>query len=153
MFAHVWKMQARKKKVEEYEEFGRRVTLPSLKKIEGCVDAHFLKVYEARKPQYLWVAFWKDNAALEAARTNPLWREQIRKFEEGKYYKTIPLELVCESLGSFQGAEAAAEAPVKAAPARTAKQGKAKKRKAAKAAETSKAAPAAEKMSSPEGGA
>jgi hypothetical protein len=52
------------------------------------------------------VVFWRDQKALEAARTNPVWREQKRKFEAGKFYKTIPLELVCECLGSFGGAPA-----------------------------------------------
>jgi hypothetical protein len=94
-------MRARKKRAEEYEKFGRQVTLPALKKIDGCQDAYFIKVFEARKPEYLWLVFWKDHAALEAARTNTAWREQIRKFEAGKFYKTIPLELVCETLGSF----------------------------------------------------
>ena len=104
MFVHIWRMRGRKKRAEEYEKFGRQVTLPALKKIDGCVDAHFIKVFEARKPEYLWLVFWRDNDALEAARTNPLWREQIKKFEAGKFYKTIPLELVCESLASFQDA-------------------------------------------------
>ena len=90
--------------MEEYEKFGRQVTLPALKKIDGCLDAHFIRVYEARKPEYLWLVFWRDHEALEAARTNPVWKEQIKEFEAGKFYKTIPLELVCESLGSFAGA-------------------------------------------------
>jgi hypothetical protein len=77
--------------------------LAALKKIDGCQEAYFFKVFEARKPEYLWVAFWRDQKALEAARTNPVWREQKRKFEAGKFYKTIPLELVCECLGSFSG--------------------------------------------------
>jgi heme-degrading monooxygenase HmoA len=93
-------MRARKKRADEYEKFGRQVTLPALKKIDGCLDAHFIKVFEARKPEYLWLVFWRDQAALEAARTNPVWRDQIKKFEAGKFYKTIPLELVCESLAS-----------------------------------------------------
>lgn len=101
MFVHIWRMRGRKKRTEEYEKFGKQVTLPALKKIDGCVDAHFIKVFEARKPEYLWLVFWRDNAALEAARTNPVWRDQIKKFEAGEFYKTIPLELVCESLGSF----------------------------------------------------
>jgi len=101
MFVHIWRMRARKKRAEEYEKFGRQVTLPALKKIDGCLDAHFIKVYEARKPEYIWLVFWKDYAALEAARTHPAWREQIKKFEAGKFYKTIPLELVCETLGTF----------------------------------------------------
>jgi heme-degrading monooxygenase HmoA len=101
MFIHIWRMRARKKRFEEYEKFGRQVTLPALKKIDGCLDAYFIRVYEARKPEYLWLVFWRDQAALEAARTNPVWREQIRKFEAGKFYKTIPLELVCECLASF----------------------------------------------------
>jgi heme-degrading monooxygenase HmoA len=101
MFIHIWRMRARKKRFEEYEKFGRQVTLPALKKIDGCLDAYFIRVYEARKPEYLWLVFWRDQAALEAARTNPAWREQIRKFEAGKFYKTIPLELVCECLASF----------------------------------------------------
>jgi heme-degrading monooxygenase HmoA len=101
MFVHIWRMRGRKKRAEEYEKFGRTVTLPALKKIDGCVDAHFIKVFEARKPEYLWLVFWRDNQALEAARTNPAWREQIKKFEAGKFYKTIPLELVCETLASF----------------------------------------------------
>jgi len=105
-------MRGRKKRTEEYEKFGKQVTLPALKKIDGCVDAHFVKVFEARKPEYLWLVFWRDNKALEAARTNPVWREQIKKFEAGEFYKTIPLELVCESLGSF-GAPGA-EKPKKA---------------------------------------
>ena len=107
MFVHIWRMRARKKRVEDYEKFGRQVTLPALKKIDGCLDAYFLKVFEARKPEYLWMVLWKDHEALEAARTNPAWREQIKKFEAGKFYKTIPLELVCESLASFaaSGAE------------------------------------------------
>lgn len=107
MFVHIWRMRARKKRAEEYEKFGRQVTLAALKKIDGCLDAYFIKVFEARKPEYLWLVFWRDNKALEAARTNPAWREQIKKFEAGKFYKTIPLELVCESLGSFEtpGAE------------------------------------------------
>ncbi len=112
MFVHIWRMRGRKKRTEEYEKFGKQVTLPALKKIDGCVDAHFIKVFEARKPEYLWLVFWRDNAALEAARTNPVWREQIKKFEAGEFYKTIPLELVCESLGSF-GAPGA-EKPKKA---------------------------------------
>ncbi len=101
MHVHIWRMRARKKKAETYEKFGQQVTLPALKKIDGCIDAQFLKVFEARKPEYLWVVFWRDHKALEAARDNPVWREQIKKFEAGKFYKTIPLELVCESLGSF----------------------------------------------------
>ena len=104
MFIHIWRMRARKKRFEEYEKFGRQVTLPALKKIDGCLDAHFIRVYEARKPEYLWLVFWRDQAALEAARTNPVWKDQIRRFEAGKFYKTIPLELVCESLASFAGA-------------------------------------------------
>jgi len=101
MFVHIWKMRARKKSVQDYEKFGRQATIPALKKIDGCLEAYFLKVFESKKPQYLWVVFWKDHQALEAARTNPVWREQIKKFEAGKFYKTIPLELVCESLASF----------------------------------------------------
>ncbi len=107
MYVHIWRMRGRKKKVEEYEKFGRQVTLPALKKVDGCLDAYFIKVFEARKPEYLWLVFWKDKEALDAARTNPLWREQIKKFEAGKFYKTIPLELVCETVASFSspGAE------------------------------------------------
>jgi len=101
MYVHIWRMRARKKRAEDYEKFGRQVTLAALKKIDGCLDAYFIKVFEARKPEYLWLVFWKDHAALEAARTNATWREQIKKFEAGKFYKTIPLELVCETLGSF----------------------------------------------------
>ncbi len=104
MFVHIWRMKGRKKRAEEYEKFGRQVTLPALKKIDGCVDAQFIKVFEARKPEYLWLVYWRDKEALEAARTNPAWREQIKKFEAGKFYKTIPLELVCESLASFSNA-------------------------------------------------
>jgi heme-degrading monooxygenase HmoA len=99
-------MRARKKKTEDYESFGRQVTLAAFKKIEGCQEAYFFKVFEARKPEYLWVVFWRDQKALEAARTNPVWREQKRKFEAGKFYKTIPLELVCECLGSFSSSPA-----------------------------------------------
>lgn len=101
MFVHIWRMRARKKRVEDYEKFGRQVTLSSLKKIDGCVGAHFIKLFEARRPEYLWLVFWKDRKALEQARANPLWREQIKKFEAGKFYKSIPLEYVCESLESF----------------------------------------------------
>ena len=101
MFVHIWRMRARKKRVEEYEKFGRQVTLPSLKKIDGCVGAHFIKIFEARKPEYLWLVFWRDRKALEQARTNPLWRDQIKRFEAGNFYKSIPLEFVCETLESF----------------------------------------------------
>jgi len=94
-------MRARKKRVEEYEKFGRQVTLPSLKKIDGCMGAHFIKLFEARKPEYLWLVFWRDHKALEQARTNPLWRDQIKRFEAGKFYKSIPIELVCEIVESF----------------------------------------------------
>jgi len=104
MFVHIWRMRGRKKKAELYEKFGRQVTLPTLKKINGCLDAHFIKVFESRKPEYLWLVFWKDKEALEAARGNPAWRDQIKRFEAGNFYKTIPLELVCESLGSFDTA-------------------------------------------------
>ncbi len=106
MFVHIWRMRGRKKKGGAYEKFGLQVTLPALKKIDGCLDAHFIKVFEARKPEYLWLVFWRDKDALEAARTNPSWRDQIKKFEAGKFYKTIPLELVCELLGSSSGASA-----------------------------------------------
>lgn len=101
MFVHIWRMRARKKRVEDYEKFGRQTTLPSLKKIEGCLGAHFIKIFEARKPEYLWLVFWKDQKALDQARTNPLWREQKKRFEAGKFYKSIPLEFVCETLESF----------------------------------------------------
>jgi heme-degrading monooxygenase HmoA len=90
--------------VEEFEKFARQVTIPALKKIPGCLDAYFLRVHESRKPEYLWVVFWKDHGALEAARTNPAWREQAKKFEAGNFYKTIPLELVCEELASLGSA-------------------------------------------------
>lgn len=101
MFVHIWKMRARKKRVEDYEKFGRQVTLPSLKKIDGCEGAYFIKIFEARKPEYLWLVFWRDHKALEDARTNPLWREQIKRFEAGNFYKSIPQEFVCETLESF----------------------------------------------------
>jgi len=111
MFVHIWRMRARKKRVEDYEKFGRQMTLPSLKKIDGCLGAHFIKIFEARKPEYLWLVFWRDHKALEQARTNPLWREQIKRFEAGKFYKTIPLELVCEELDSFSAAVAKPKRP------------------------------------------
>jgi hypothetical protein len=111
MFVHIWRMRARKKRVEDYEKFGRQVTLPALKKIPGCLGAHFIRIFEARKPEYLWLVFWKDQKALDAARTNPFWREQIKRFEAGKFYKSIPLELVCEDLDSFG---APAETPKRA---------------------------------------
>jgi hypothetical protein len=111
MFVHIWRMRARKKRIEEYEKFCRQVTLPSLKKIDGCVGAHFIKIFEARKPEYLWVVFWRDRQALEAARTNPLWREQIKRFEAGNFYKSIPLELVCEALESFTAVVAKPKRP------------------------------------------
>ena len=93
-------MRARKKKSANYEKFGLQVTLAALRKIKGCVEAHFMRV-ESRKPEYLWVVLWEDQDALEAARDNTAWKEQIKKFESGGFYKTIPLELVCQSLGSF----------------------------------------------------
>jgi len=101
MFAHIWRMRARRKKTEEYEEFGRQVTLQALQKIEGCQQAYFVKVFEARKPEYFWVVLWRDAEALEAARSSPVWRDQKKKFEAGKFSKTIPLELECECLASF----------------------------------------------------
>ena len=100
MVAHVWRMRARKKKVADYEKFGLQVTLNALRKIKGCVEAHFMRV-ESRKPEYLWVVLWENQDALEAARSNPAWKEQIKKFEAGEFYKTIPLELVCQTLGNF----------------------------------------------------
>ncbi len=125
MFIHIWRMRARKKSVEGYEKFGRQVTLPSLKKIDGCVGAHFIKIFQARKPEYLWLVFWRDHKALDQARTNPIWRDQIKKFEAGKFYKSIPLEFICESLESFTvdlGKPKAAAKPRKAAkPARAKK--------------------------------
>jgi hypothetical protein len=101
MFVHIWRMRARKKRVEDYEKFGRQVTLPSLRKIDGCLGAHFIRLFQSRKPEYLWLVYWRDHKALEQARTNPLWRDQIKRFEAGKYYKSIPLELVCETVESF----------------------------------------------------
>jgi heme-degrading monooxygenase HmoA len=117
MHVHIWRMRGKKKRAEDYERFGRQVTLPALKKLDGCLDAYFLKVFEARKPEYLWVVLWQDAEALEAARKNQAWKEQIKKFEAGKFYKTIPLEFVCESLGSFGAAPKKpkkAEKPAKA---------------------------------------
>ena len=72
MFVHIWRMRARKKKVEAYEKFGRQMTLAALKKIDGCQQAHFIKVFEAHKPEYLWLVFWRDQKAFEAARANPV---------------------------------------------------------------------------------
>ena len=100
MVAHVWRMRAKKKKSADYEKFGLQVTLAALRKIKGCVEAHFMRV-ESRKPEYLWVVLWENQDALEAARNNPAWKEQIKKFEAGQFYKTIPLELVCQTLGNF----------------------------------------------------
>jgi heme-degrading monooxygenase HmoA len=102
MFAHIWRMRGRRKKAKDYENFARQVTLGTFQKI-GCQQAYLLKVFEARKPEYFWVVFWRDQKALEAARTNPFWREQKKKFEAGNFSKTIPLELVCECLASFGG--------------------------------------------------
>lgn len=101
MFVHIWKMRAKKKRVEEYEKFGRQVTLPSLQKIDGCLGAHFVRTFQSRKPEYLWLVFWRDHDALEQARTNALWRDQIKRFEAGNFYKSVPLEYVCEGIESF----------------------------------------------------
>jgi len=101
MFVHIWKMRARKKRAAAYEKFGRQVTMPALIKLDGCLQVHFFKVAGARKPEYLWLVFWRDSKALEAARSSPPWREQIKKFEAGEFYKSVPLEYICESLGSF----------------------------------------------------
>jgi hypothetical protein len=106
-------MRSRKKKTKDYEAFGKEVTLPSLQRIEGCEQAYFLKVFEAHKPEYFWVVFWRDQKALERARTTPVWREQMRKFEAGRFCKTLPLQMVCECLSSFSGAPE--PAPKKAA--------------------------------------
>ena len=126
MFVHIWRMKCRKKKAAEYEKFGRQVTLAALKKIDGCQDAQFIRVFESRKPEYLWLVYWRDKEALESARTNPAWRDQIKRFEAGNFYKTIPLELVCESLGSF--GEASVEKLKKAEQGqKTGKRGKATK--------------------------
>jgi len=133
MFVHIWRMRARKKRVEDYEKFGRQVTLPSLRKIEGCLGAHFIKIFEARKPEYLWLVFWRDHKALEQARTNPLWRDQIKRFEAGKFYKSIPIELVCEALESFS------VSPAK--PKRAAKTAKADKPAPAEDPEAEESAP------------
>jgi hypothetical protein len=111
MFAHILRMRARRKKAKDYENFTRQVTLPALQKI-GCQQAYFFKIFEARKPEYLWVIFWRDHKALEAARTGPAWREQKKKFEAGKFSKTMPLQSVCECLASIGGA---AEPPKKSA--------------------------------------
>jgi hypothetical protein len=127
-------MRAKKKRVEEYEKFGRQVTLPSLKKIDGCLGAHFIKLFEARKPEYLWLVLWRDQKALEQARTNPLWREQIKRFEAGKYYKSIPIELVCEALESFSA--------TLAKPKRTAKPAKAGKAAPPEESQAEESAPA-----------
>lgn len=114
MVAHIWRMRARKKKTANYEKFGLQVTLAALRKIKGCVEAHFMRV-ESRKPEYLWVVLWENQDALEAARNDPAWREQIKKFEAGQFYKTIPLELVCQSLGNFSNRGAKPRAAKKAA--------------------------------------
>jgi hypothetical protein len=127
-------MRAKKKRVEEYEKFGRQVTLPSLKKIDGCLGAHFIRIFEARKPEYMWLVFWRDHKALEQARTNPLWREQIKRFEAGKYYKSIPIELVCEAVESFSA--------TLAKPKRTAKLAKAGKAAPAEEPQAEESAPA-----------
>jgi len=108
-------MRARKKRVADYEKFGRQVTLPSLKKIEGCLDAHFIRVSQARRPEYLWLVFWTDQKALERARTNPIWRDQIKQFEAGNFYKSIPQELVCEAIDSLSGPPEEPKRPGKAA--------------------------------------
>ena len=138
MFIHIWRMRAKKKRIEEYEKFGRQVTIPSLKKIDGCLRAHFIRIFEARKPEYMWLVLWRDHNALEQARTNPLWREQIKKFEAGKFYKSIPVELVCEALESFSAA------PAK--PKRAARSGRAEK---AAPPEESQSEESDEKESSP----
>jgi hypothetical protein len=127
-------MRARKKRVEEYEKFGRQVTLPSLKKIDGCVGAHFIKIFEARKPEYLWLVFWRDRKALEQARTNPLWRDQIKRFEAGNFYKSIPLELVCEAVESYTA--------TLAKPKRAARPAKAVKAKPAEESQPEESSPA-----------
>jgi len=102
MFAHILRMRARRKKAKGYENFARQVTLPALQKI-GCQQAYFFKIFEGRKPEYFWVVFWRDHKALEAARNGPVWREQKKKFEAGKFSKTMPLQSVCECLASFGG--------------------------------------------------
>lgn len=136
MVAHVWRMRARKRKVANYEKFGLQVTLAALRKIKGCVEAHFMRV-ESRKPEYLWIVLWEDQDALEAARNNPAWKEQIKKFEAGEFYKTVPLELVCQSLGSFS--------------TRAAKSRPAKKAERAEAPEAAAAAAAGSSGPTPEG--
>lgn len=142
MFVHIWRMRARKKRVEDYEKFGRQVTLPSLKKIDGCLGAHFIRLFQSRKPEYLWLVFWRDHKALEQARTNPLWRDQIKRFEAGKYYKSIPLELVCETVESFSA--------MLTKPKRSAKLSKSKK---ASPAEEPEAVPPAPEDEPPEAAA
>jgi len=107
-------MRSRRKKAEQYERFCRRVTLPTLRSMEGCLAAHLLRVFQSRKPEYLWVAFWRDRQALEAARLTPAWREQIKEFEAGGFYKSLPLELVCETLACFsRPGEEAGRKPVR----------------------------------------
>jgi hypothetical protein len=133
-------MRARKKRVEDYEKFGRQVTLPSLKKIDGCLGAHFIRLFQSRKPEYLWLVFWRDHKALERATSNPLWREQIKRFEAGKYYKSIPLELVCETVESFTS--------TLSKPKRASKGPKSKKASRAEDSETEPPAPEDEPLES-----
>jgi hypothetical protein len=136
MYVHIWKMRARKKRVADYEKFGRQVTLPSLKRIDGCLGAHFLRTFQARKPEYLWLVFWTDQKALERARANPLWRDQIKKFEAGNFYKSIPQEVVCEAIESFGAPSEKPERPI-----RVSKSGKKRTPEKAEAGESEPAEP------------
>lgn len=150
MFVHIWRMRARKKRVQDYERFGRQVTLPSLKKIEGCLGAHFVKLDQARKPEYLWLVFWTDHKALEQARAHPLWREQIKRFEAGNYYKSIPQEFVCETVESFTADLTVPKRTARPAkPAKTAKSAKSARPKQSRP-EKSEAAEPAPAESTPE---
>jgi len=63
-------MRGKKKKTEDYEKFGRQVTLATLKKIDGCSGWCCLRVFDGRKAEYIWAVLWRDQEACEAARSN-----------------------------------------------------------------------------------
>ena len=68
MFVHIWRMRARKKRVDDYEKFGRQVDAALAEENRRLPGRPFIKLFQSRKPEYLWLVFWRDHKALEQAR-------------------------------------------------------------------------------------
>lgn len=77
MLVRTWSTKVDKERVEEYEAFANRYSLPMFQKQDGCLGVLFLK----GPADFKVITLWRDAPAIEALNNSKTYKQTVGAIE------------------------------------------------------------------------